>query len=372
MKHQALLAATSGLIAFGVVACGTSPNVVQVTSTPQPTVIATVVPTSTLAPTPTSESENNISSLQVETPTVTSTAAPPTETPTITLTPGPYEHTIREGDSLITIVQEYGYTDFRVGAGAIIDQVVQLNDLFSADLLPAPGSIILVPRQTSTPTPGNAATEAVVQATNTASGPVVALPGNGGTTEYEVREGDTIIAIAADFGVTLEQIAVLNQDLNFFTCNFEIPSGGPNCNVPLRVGQVVMLPAPTPTPTFSPTPSGSETPTSTPTYAAPTLLFPPDGVTASAGVFSLQWVSVGILNTNEYYLVEVTNASTGQMVLQVVTRNTSYLLPDSLVPTGGQTENFQWSISLVRINEQGIYSRIGGTPQSRTFGWASR
>ncbi len=235
---------------------------------------------------------------QVESSTPTPTAAPPTATPTASDTPGPFQHIIREGDSLISIVQEYGYTDFSITPGSILSEIVRINDnVPNADTLPSPGSVILIPRPTATPTPVNTEAAIAMEATNAASVPNVQFSDGVIITQYFVQEGDTIISIAAENNLTLEQIAVLNPDLDFFTCNFENPSGGEGCNVPLQIGQVVNLPAPTPTPTLSPTPSGNETPTPTPTYIAPMLIYPPDGAVAQPFVFTLQWVGVGVPST---------------------------------------------------------------------------
>jgi hypothetical protein len=338
---------------------------VQILPTASLTLAPTVSPTAeaTLTPAP---------QVVLESPTPTATLAPPTLTPTVTETPGPYEHTLKEGETLGYIVQLYGYTDLSVGAGGIIDQIVALNDSIpNADILPPPGAVIIIPRQTPTPPPQNAATAAADQATMEASTPNVVLPANTTINQYVVQPNDTIIGIAQENNVTLEQIAVLNPDLDFFSCNFEFPGGGPGCNVPLVVGQSINLPAPTPTPTLSPTPSGNETPTATPTYAPPLLVFPPQSASAPAGVFTLQWVSVGVLLPTEFYLVEVTDTVTSQ-VFRGITQNTSFQLPDSLIPTDGQSHVMNWTVRVVTKNEQGIYRQVGGNPEIRTFTWASR
>lgn len=329
----------------------------------------TVEPTVTLTPSLTVTAQSLV---QVEEPTETVTLAPPTLTFTPTDTPGPYEHTIQENETLGYIVQLYGYTDLSVGSGGIIDLVVASNpNIPNADSLPGPGNVIFIPRQTATPTPENIETAAVVEATDAASVPNVVLPENTTITQYIVQNNDTIIGIAQDYSVTLEQIAVLNPELDFFSCNFEIPSGGPNCNVPLQLGQAINLPAPTPTPTLSPTPSGNETPTPTPTYSAPLLIYPPQGAVALPGVFSLQWVSVGVLGAGDVYLVEVRDMTLNSVFFDV-TRDTSYLLPESLIPSDGQTHTINWTVHVARQNQQGQYAPIGGTSTLRSFQWQSR
>lgn len=340
-----------------------TPTLEQIPASATVEATVTLTPSATLTP---------AAVVQVQQPTETATAAPPTLTLTPTDTPGPYEHVIQESETLGYIVQLYGYTDLSVGTGGIIDLVVASNDnIPNADSLPGPGSVIFIPRQTATPTPGNVETAVVVQATDAASVPNVVLPENTTITQYIVQTNDTIIGIASESNVTLEQIAVLNPELDFFSCNFEIPSGGPNCNVPLQLGQAINLPAPTPTPTLSPTPSGNETATPTPTYVAPMLIYPPEGAVALPGVFSLQWVSVGILAPGDMYLVEVKDL-TLNTVFYDVTRDTSYLLPDSLLPSDGQVHMMNWSIYVARQNQAGQYAPTGGTSEIRSFQWQSR
>lgn len=328
---------------------------------------ATIESTFTATPTATLTAEP-----LVESPTPTATAAPPTETFTPSPTPGPYEHTIQENESLITIVQEYGYTDLSVAPGSIIDQVVRMNDnVPNADTLPGPGNVILIPRQTATPTPGNEATAVVVQATSAASSPVVTLPGNATINDYVVQPNDTLVGIAQEYNTTIAVLSVLNPDMNIYGCNFEIPSGGPNCSPLLQAGQVLKVPAPTPTPTLSPTPSGNETATPTPTYEPPMMIYPPQGAIAPPGVFSLQWVGVGVLRDNEYYLLEVSDSTTGQ-VFRHVTKNNSWQLQEAMIPGDGQPHTIEWTVRIAVPNEQGVYRPIGGTPEIRSFQWQSR
>ena len=180
-----------------------------------------------------------------------------------------------------------------------------------------------------------------------------------------------MVDIAVNYNTTLEVLAVLNPDISFAGCNFEIQSGGPNCNPLLSVGQEIQVPAPTPTPTLSPTPSGSETPTPTPTYAAPLVISPPQDANVPADVFRLEWVGVGVLQPDEVYLVQVSDATSGQ-VFNDITRSTSLLLPDSLVPTDGQTHTIDWTVTVAKPNEAGIYRVISGPPGINRFNWLSR
>lgn len=342
-----------------------TPTVEALLSTPTAAITLTLPPSATLIQ-PTTEQ------VSVNTLTPTPTSAPPTETPLPTPTFGPYEYTVQANDTLGFIVQQFGYQDLSTGPGSIIDQVVRLNDnIQSADILPGPGSVILIPRQTATPTPENVETAAAVASTNTAEAPNV--PEFSLIDDYIVQPDDTIVEIAQIYNTTLGNLFFLNPDLpGIFSCNPEIPSGGPDCNITLSVGQTIKVPAPTPTPTLSPTPSGNETATPTPTLAAPIVIFPPNGASAGAGVFALQWTSAGVLQPDEVYLVQVTDVTLNQIVLQAVTRNTSYLLPDSLIPTDGQPHTFSWMVWVAKPNADRVYGRVGGIATEQTFTWQSK
>lgn len=281
-------------------------------------------------------------------------------------TPGPYQHIIAEGDTLITIIQTYGYTDL-----SVIGEIVRINDnIPNPDTLPGAGTGIFIPRQTATPTPENDELTEIAQA-GTPTAISVTLAVQTAIIQHIVVEGETIVGIAQQYATTLEVLSQLNPTIPFFGCDFSIASGGPDCNPPLQVGQSVNVPAPTPTPTLSPTPSGSETPTPTPTYPAPLVISPPEGGIAMAASVRLDWVSVGILQPNEFYLVQVRDTTTGAAYAQV-TRNTSLLLPESMIPGDGQPHAMEWTVRIAYPNDEGIYQPIGGAPGVNTFQWQSR
>jgi len=327
-----------------------------------------------LSPLPSATVTPSLTAMQAEVqviPTATETAAPPTLPPVPTATLGPYEYTIQAGDTLGYIVQLFGYRDF-----GVFDEVVRINDNISnVDALPGEGAGILIPRQSATPTPADFTpapdlSEALgvgLAPTSQDTGLNVDAP----IIEHSVTEGQTIVDIAVLYNTTLEVLAVLNPDISFDGCNFEIQSGGPNCAPILQVGQIVRVPAPTPTPTLSPTPSGSETPTPTPTYAPPIVISPPRDAIVPAGVFRLEWVSVGVLQPQEVYLVQVTDTVTGT-VFNDITRATTLLLPESLVPNDGSPHRMQWTVTVAKPNADGVYEILGGTPEVRAFTWQSR
>jgi hypothetical protein len=196
---------------------------------------------------------------------------------------------------------------------------------------------------------------------------------NGSSACHTVRAGETMIGIAEQYQTTLSVLAQLNPDPILWNgCNFTQRGGGPNCNPVVVEGACINVPQPTATPTLSPTPSGNETATPTPTYAAPHLIFPADSAVIDAGPTRLQWVSVGVLASDEYYLVEVTDTLTNRYE-PLVTKNTMIWLPEDLIPEDGQPHTINWTVSIaVRDPITGVYNRVSGFGQTRTFQWQSR
>lgn len=358
------------IIAVILTACNFSTNdatptaegIVEEPINPLPEVSNTVEPTASWTP-----SASPTAPLAV----VTSTAMPteiPTDTPVPTETPGPWEYVIQPGDSLGGIIQKsphnYQYDQ------AVIDAVVRINtNISNADVLPPPGTTILIPR----PTPvtiitgvdeqGNPITSEQTPSTRDR----VSVDGPIGC--HTVREGDTAVGIVEDYGgMTLEIMSQLNSDMNFSGCNFEEPSGGVSCSINLQIGQCVNVLLPTPTPTLSPTPSGNETPTLTPTYRAPSLISPPSGVTYTGSTLTLHWDSIGVLESNEYYLVQVTNTET-EITWNGITRNTSLRVSESVRPPVGETQQINWRVTVAEQNDQGAYQTIGDPGTVETFNW---
>lgn len=354
------------LFSAALTACG-SPTAVP----PQPTLPVTEavqIPSpspATLPPTLTpAESPTLTLPPRLETPPPTFTPGPPTETFTPSPTPGPYEYVIQPNDTLLYIVQlpPFNYTD-----PAVINEVLRLNpQITSADRLPGVGTTILIPRQTASPTPEGFELTAVVATPIPVFDPLSAP-----TAQVTIREGETILGVAAGNETTLVILATLNPQLDFINCNFNNPSGGPECSVPLQVGEQISVPALTPTPTLTPTFSGSETPTATPTFPPPDLIFPPDDASASARTFQVQWLSVGVLNPEQVYLVQIEDTVTGNSHLGV-TRSTSYELPDALIPSDGQPHVMRWRVSIGEPNADGAYRFIGEPGAWREFTWQSR
>lgn len=351
-KRMLLIAVAMFLLA----ACQLNSVPTGQTPTPAPTEAAA---TPTPSPTMTASPEPILA-----TATPSFTPEPPTATPTFTETPNPYAtYVIQQNDTLIYIVQLFGHRDL-----AVIDEVLRLNpNIRSQDQLPGAGSSITIPLPTATFTPEGFALTASAQPPGLAQ---VRLPVDTEIIQVPVQEGITILGIAQQYNTTLPIMATLNPQLGFYNCDFDNPSGGPDCTVILGPGDVVNVPALTPTPTLSPTFSGNETPTLTPTYIPPVAFFPQQDAVVSPVSFGLQWLSVGILNEGETYLVEVQDTTSGAQHLDV-TRSTSYRLPDALVPADGQPHVIRWRVSVAVPNEQGAY-RFISEGVWHSFTWQSR
>jgi hypothetical protein len=292
----------------------------------------------------------------------------PSASPFPTETPGPWEYTVQDGDTLGFIIQQppFNYRTFDV-----ISEIVRINpNIPNENSLPGAGSVILIPRPTATPIPvGVELTQAFAATLSTI--PELGIPIYSITGPHVVRQGDTIVSIIEQYaGLTLEIFARLNRDINFIACNFEQPGGGPNCNPLIREGQEVIVILPTPTLTLTPTPSDNEPPTATPTSRAPTLVSPTEGGIAT-GTVILQWVSVGVLNADEVYLIQITDV-TAETSVGYVTQNTSYRLPASIIPPTGETHEIAWTVSVARADSNGAYAPVGAAGRAHTFKWQGR
>lgn len=345
---------------------------VEILMTDTPTTEPTPTATASLTPTGAATTDTDSINIRINTPQPRPTMetevlpdSPPTETP------GPWTYTIRENDTLGVIVarQPWGYPPFDVGAMAAI---VNLNDnVPNIDTLPPIGSDILIPQRTPTPIPeGIELTQTVDAQIGVSRFGSVVLAEGATTGCHTVLPGQTIIDIADQYNTTLEVLSQLNQNLNWTGCQFSEFSGGPSCNVLIFEDQCIFVPLPTPTPAPTSTLTGNETATPTPTYVAPRLVFPSTGAIAPAGVFELQWATVGVLRTNELYLVEFQDLTNGQSWNQI-TEDTSLRIDENRIPNDGQTHQIQWRVTVVQRTDGG-YEIVGGVSNWKTFNWQSR
>lgn len=308
-------------------------------------------------------------------PTITATSTseplPATETPLPTNTPGPYEYVIQAGDDCVGIAYQLGHSSLDV-----IPLIAQMNELARPCVLPGPGTTILVPRPTLTPTEMGA--DMTQTAVATSAPPMVTreAPSIYATTSYTVQEGDTLMSVAIGNDTTMRTVCDLNQKpdanpngIDCRACTWETSNC---CCAPapvLSVGQALFVPAATPTPTVTATLTGSETPTPTPTHRAPEAVFPPDGATVS-GQVRLSWLSTGPLATDERYRVTLRDEASSA-VFQTDTRQLSVDIPAEYLPLDGQPHTFVWQVAVIRIGEGGVAYPLSTAMPERTFTWTS-
>ncbi|HSD83805.1 MAG TPA: LysM peptidoglycan-binding domain-containing protein, partial [Anaerolineae bacterium] len=177
------------------------------------------------------------------------------------------------------------------------------------------------------------------QPTDTAT-PAPGTPTSGTANEsvYIVQEGDTLSDIAEKVKLPLQIIRDANPEIK----NIQ----------ELHVGDRIKIPL-APTATSTPGPGGSSNAQVTPTplvqYPAVKLLTPLDREIFIGGStpILLQWLSSGILQSNEYYQVEVDRPGASSISLR--TRATSYhLLTDYYPAAGDDNRLFKWRVKIVR------------------------
>jgi hypothetical protein len=368
------------LVSLGLIVAACNMNNPNVSPTAE--ILISDTPTLAVSPSATASATPSVTATQaiVEVPVLVASPIPsqPPDSvgPTLEVPPTVseepfYRYTIGEQETLgyILQLQPWGYPPYDP---AIIRAVVELNDnITNADILPPPGSEILIPKRTPTPIPeGIELTEAAAnQRGESIAGGQVFAPGQQFGC-YEVQEGDTLVGIMERFDTTLEVLSQQNPNLGWFGCDFTNPSGGPSCSPNITLGQCVTVPFPTSTPVPTTTPSGNETATPTPTHPPARTFYPPQGAIAPGRV-ELQWVSVGILQPSEVYLIEISDRTTNTQS-HYVTRNTRYTLPDSAIPTDGQQHSIDWRVTVAVQNPDGTYTTVGGLGNWRTFNWQSR
>lgn len=365
----------SGTLFLMLILTACNLNISNVTPTPEvlrtntatPQIVLSSTPNQTALPTPTSE--------VIEIPVVVASPLPtqdlmPTEFVSPSPTLGPCPETVQQGDTLTVIL-------FRTPCGnevsqGLINAVVALNEnLFNADILPAVGSTILIPLPSPTPIPmGADMTETAQAETGIISSDGIGYRVGQEFGCYTIEEGDTIVEIADFYNTSLEVLSQQNRNLNWSGCDFTNPSGGPNCNPGLRIGDCVTVPFPTSTPIPTATLSGNETATPTPTHDAAYIFYPPNSAIVQQRI-TLEWVTVGVLPAGEIYLLEVEDRTTST-AQAFVTHNTRFTLPDNLVPTDGQTHTIAWRVQVANLNADGSYTPIGGEGDWRIFQWQSR
>ena len=366
--RKRLLVSLLGLSLWAATACNISRPRIGPTPTNESESIITAAPQlqpTATSPSPTATSVASAVAVATASPAHTPSATVPVESPTATL---PYiEYLVGEGETLFYILQlpEHGY-GYEPNVAAT---VVALNaNIPNADSVRG-GITIRIPRPTLTPTPlGAEATQELLATIGADDSSGVVLASGATIGCHIVEAGDAIIGVAVQNNTTLEILHGLNRDLNWFGCNFTLPSGGENCAPNLSIGQCVRVPLPTPLPTKFPTPSGRETATPTATKLAPRLVYPLDGQEIPHEPLLIQWVGVSGMNELDEYLVELVDQTTNQP-LRNVTRANTFQVPAAFMPSDGQTRDIQWRVSVAQVDDRGIYNYVGEEGAWRSFRW---
>jgi LysM repeat protein len=272
------------------------------------------------------------------TTTPTSTPEPPTPTPSPMPSPTPLTYVVVANDSCLAIAARFEVS---------IKSIVLMNSIpASCDTL-FEGQELKIPHPTPTATSFPTATLSGIEGTQAACDKV----------SYEVGEGDTLGSISLNYNVPEDAIKSYNGMVS--NTVYE----GLTLIIPLCERAATPGPSPTPTPP--------------PPYPAPNLLLPADG-----GVFSLsdnqvtlQWSSVGLINTNEAYQITIMDLTegTGRKLVDYVT-DTKFIVPGSFRASNDSPHIYRWTISTVRqvdVDENGssIWEDAGVVSEARVFTW---
>lgn len=265
------------------------------------------------------------------TPTASNT---PTIEPTWTLLP-PIEYKVAPNDTCISIAYNFNVS---------VNSIVVLNGLPATCDTLSIGQILQIPQPTPTPSP---------MPTNTLN-PTEMAAQECEKVEYEVKDGDALSSIAANYAVSMASIRVYNK------LPSDVVYSGQKLIIPL-CEQVLE--------TYTPTP--------VPPYAAPNLLLPADGASFAAGdVITLQWASVGELRENEAYAVTIEDVTEGEARKLVdYVKDSKYIVPESFRPTSNSPHVFRWSVLSVRQTGtdkdtgNAIWEPAGSVSTQRVFSW---
>lgn len=281
-------------------------------------------------------------------------AVPPTNTPAICCL------TAKAGDTLGGLASRCGY-DYSA-LQAIRDYNNMLNN--NVEL----GKQYCMPPFTPTPTPpGYRETQIAIAA----AFPTLATKGPSALATYVIKDKQGILDILIDTGVSMAELCALNPPpaLNCSGCDLTTPLQ-PKCRPILRAGQALKIPGPPPTLTITPTLTGNETATPTPVFGLPVILSPVQN-SAQSGPVQLMWMPVGLLQPDQFFLIEYDSPNLGQSY-QWRTQTNSYRLPSEIQPRAGQSFVVNWRVSVARDGQNGIYVQLSPWSNIFTFSWIGK
>ncbi|MCL4507353.1 MAG: LysM peptidoglycan-binding domain-containing protein [Chloroflexi bacterium] len=274
----------------------------------------------------------------------TSAPAPPTPTPV-----PPVEYEVKSGDTCGGIA-----TQFDVPLSVFL----AYNNLDENNCLIRVGDTVKIPPATPTPGPSATLPPGVTAEPTGTPEPTATLPPQ---VIVQVKGGDTCSDIAVRYRISVDTLVQQN---------------GLDADCTLQIGQVLTLTFATPTPAISPTPIVAQTPTPRVGFDAPQLLSPLDGATISQteDVVTLQWLSVGLLKDNEWYVVQI--QPSGAITVPIFeTKATSIKITRAIL--GDQPErSFAWWVQVKQF--QGVdattgarsYTALSQPSEVRRFTWS--
>jgi LysM repeat protein len=314
------------------------------TATPEPT-IQLNSPALTATPSPTLEPTATPSPTATLEPTATPTAAA-TSTPTQPPTPtGRVTHTVKSGDTLSGIATKYGVT---------LQALVSANNLSASSMLRI-GQQLVIPVAGSAPAPTPAPTATAI--TTAAS------------TTYKVKPGDTLSGIAAQFGITWQELAAANG----LTAQSRL-NVGQELKIPGKNGAAQVAPTAPPARTATPRPAA----TTVALLSAPALVNPSDQASYGGGrtEIYLMWQQREAIPAGAGYRVSIqwTEGGAPMEYLVPVTTATSIRMPAWLFEKADQpTRKYTWSVRVVQPTTDGQGGEkdilLSPSSESRVFYW---
>ncbi|RIK42873.1 MAG: hypothetical protein DCC55_07340 [Chloroflexi bacterium] len=274
----------------------------------------------------------------------TPTEAPSPEPTPTPLPPTPEQtlitHEVRSGETLLSIALQYGVTVADIqAANNLQGELIRAGDLLTIPVL-------------RTPAPGD----------NGDAAPVSRF-------EYTVRPNDTIISIALTFGSSVDAILAANG----LAANAIIRPGD-QLVIPLSAVPQDVLDSSIAAPQEGAAPPASPPGPANIIYIQPRLIGPPDGAAFSRDEsILLRWVSVEVLQPNEWYVLLVYPSQGAPPVPSIWTKATSYRLGTELAPEAGRSATYTWQVSVVRVrtDPSGAMTLEPASPPStlRRFTW---
>jgi len=268
--------------------------------------------------------------------TPTPTPPPANATPEAVPTQGPtgtVEHTVEANETLLSIAIDFNVTveDIRAANG-ISGDIIQI------------GQVLTIPNQQAVVAPPASAPESP--------------RGQVSTFDYTVQEGDTIATIAARLGSSVDDILRANS-----ISDPQLIRPDQTLQIPMRQVPAEVMQS-----------SGTGTDGSI-AYGAPQITAPATGAVISRSEpVLLRWVSVDLLEPNEWYVVLLyPQTPAARQFPSVWTKATSHRIELEYTPDEGQSAEYAWQVSVVRVldGEGGAYSLEPASPSSelRRFIW---